>query len=40
VHALTIPGNVFLLPNEVPERIAAVVVDAAVQAPRQSSSAS
>jgi len=40
VHLVTIPGNVFLLPNEVPERIAGVVLEASTQARRQSSSAS
>jgi pimeloyl-ACP methyl ester carboxylesterase len=29
VHLITIPGHVFFLPNEVPERIAEVVVEAA-----------
>jgi pimeloyl-ACP methyl ester carboxylesterase len=27
-HLVTIPGSVFVLPNEIPERIAAVIVDA------------
>jgi hypothetical protein len=40
VHLVTIPGNVFLLANEVPERIAGVVLEATVQARRQSPSAS
>jgi pimeloyl-ACP methyl ester carboxylesterase len=39
VHLVTIPGKVFFLPNEVPERIAGVVLDATVQARRQSPSA-
>jgi len=40
VHLVTIPGNVLFLPNEVPERIAGVVLEATVQARRQSPSAS
>jgi hypothetical protein len=28
VHVVTIPGQVFFLPNEVPERIAGVIVQA------------
>lgn len=39
VHLVTIPGNVFFLPNEVPERIAAVVLDATAQARRESAPA-
>ena len=31
-HIMTIPGKVFFLPNEVPERIAAVILEAAGQA--------
>src|SRR2546423_6434447 len=31
-HVVTIPGKVFFLPNEVPERIAAVILEAAGQA--------
>jgi pimeloyl-ACP methyl ester carboxylesterase len=27
-HVVTIPGAVFFLPNEVPERIAALILDA------------
>lgn len=27
VHVVTVPGNVFLLPNEVPERIADVILE-------------
>jgi pimeloyl-ACP methyl ester carboxylesterase len=40
VHLVTIPGKVFLLPNEVPEQVAGVVLDATAQARRQSASAS
>ena len=29
VHLVTIPGNVFFLPNEVPERIAGTILEAA-----------
>jgi len=32
VHLVTIPGSVFFLPNEIPERIAAVIVDAVATA--------
>jgi pimeloyl-ACP methyl ester carboxylesterase len=39
VHLVTIPGNVFLLPNEVPERVAAVVLEATVSPRRRSVSA-
>jgi pimeloyl-ACP methyl ester carboxylesterase len=35
VHLVTIPGKVFFLPNEVPEQIAAVVVEATAQARRE-----
>jgi pimeloyl-ACP methyl ester carboxylesterase len=28
VHLITIPGKVFFLPNEIPERVAAVILDA------------
>jgi len=40
VQLVTIPGKVFFLPNEVPERTASVVLEATVQARRQSASAS
>ena len=36
-HLVTIPGSVFFLPNEVPERIAGVVVEAVGQAGRPAS---
>jgi hypothetical protein len=39
VHLVTIPGNVFFLPNEVPERIAGIVLEATAQARRESVSA-
>jgi pimeloyl-ACP methyl ester carboxylesterase len=39
VHLVTIPGNVFFLPNEVPKRIAGVVLEATAQARRESVSA-
>lgn len=32
VHLVTIPGSVFFLPNEIPERVAAVIVDALASA--------
>jgi hypothetical protein len=32
VRLVTIPGHVFLLPNEVPERIAEVIVQALAEA--------
>jgi hypothetical protein len=32
VHLLTIPGKVFFLPNEVPTRIAEVILEAVGQA--------
>jgi hypothetical protein len=40
VHLVTIPGNLCRLPNEVPEPIAGVVLEATVQARRQSWSVS
>jgi pimeloyl-ACP methyl ester carboxylesterase len=40
LHLVTIPGNVFFLPNEVPERIAGVVLEATAYARRQGASAS
>jgi pimeloyl-ACP methyl ester carboxylesterase len=37
-HVVTIPGQVFFLPNEVPEQIAGIVLQATGQAQRQSAS--
>lgn len=37
-HLVTIPGHVFFLPNEVPEQIAGVVLEAVAQARRQRTS--
>jgi pimeloyl-ACP methyl ester carboxylesterase len=31
-HLVTIPGSVFFLPNEIPERVADVIVEAAARA--------
>jgi len=39
-HVVTIPGHVFFLPNEVPEQIAGIVLEATHQARHQSVSAS
>jgi pimeloyl-ACP methyl ester carboxylesterase len=36
-HLVTIPGSVFFLPNEVPERVAEVIVEAAREAGRLAS---
>jgi pimeloyl-ACP methyl ester carboxylesterase len=38
VHLVTIPGSVFFLPNEVPDQVADVVLEATAQARRQSAS--
>jgi pimeloyl-ACP methyl ester carboxylesterase len=38
-HLVTIPGHVFFMPNEIPERIAGVVLEAIAQTRRQSVSA-
>ena len=31
-HLLTIPGHVFFMPNEIPDRIADIILDAVAQA--------
>ena len=36
VRLVTIPGNVFFLPNEVPERVASIIMEATAQARRKS----
>jgi hypothetical protein len=33
-HLVTIPGKVFFLPNEAPERISAIIIEAVAQAGR------
>jgi pimeloyl-ACP methyl ester carboxylesterase len=39
VHLVTIPGHVFFMPNEIPEQIAGIVLEATAQARHQSGSA-